>query len=245
MAKTRISFEKVQEDFCRFVDSLAKFNFYTRSVDIQNKKVAESEEYIRFLKELKKEAVKKNNEHVANHIFHMQCMVNALRSSLLMWISIKESEFEDAWSHLVDAQEYTVIAKRLNDYEGIRNLEAHLKSEEEAIFPGWKLYNSPGFVETIGKCSICYELFSVCDHIENEIYMGSLCQRIDRKIIRTDHSALVENPRDRRCIITKISDDDGNKLDYFTWKETGEKFEDKDNFFVEGCILRFSTLDFQ
>lgn len=212
MNDKKISYAEIHEEFCSFIDSCSKFSFYTRSIEIQRQKVTECDKHLVVIKQYKSQAIERNNEHVANQFFHMQCMINALKSFLLMWIEIKENSFENAWTHLVDAQEYTSIALRINDYDGIRNFEARLKGAEDSLFPGWKIYNSSGFVETIGKCSICHNSFSECNHVENEIYMGSLCQRIDRKIVRIDHVALVENPRDRRCIITKTSDDDGNEL---------------------------------
>ena len=132
---------------------------------------------------------------------------------------------------------------KIKDYEGVRNLEKRLQAAEESIFPGWSLYNSPGFVETIGNCSICGELFSLCDHVENQIYMGQLCQRIDRNIVRTDHFAFVQNPRDRRCIITKISEDDGQEIDYFTWEKTGEKKDNSDGMHAEAIMFKIPTLD--
>ncbi len=243
MNEGNISFDQAHDEYCNFIDSCGKFSFYTRSTDIQRKKVLECENYLYVIKQYKAHAIESNNENIANQFFHMQCMVNAMKSSLLMWIQLKEGKFEDAWTRLVDAQEYTFIALRIIDCEGVRNFESRLKGAEDALFPGWKIFNSPGFVETIGNCSICHSPFSACDHIENDIYMGRLCQRIDRKIVRVDHLAFVENPRDRRCIITKISDDEGNVIDYFTWERTGKKNDNKSGHHVEGRVFCIPTLD--
>lgn len=68
--------------------------------------------------------------------------------------------------------------------------------------------------------------------------MGRLCQRIDRKIVRFDHFALVKNPRDRRCIFTKISEDDGQEIDYFTWEKTGIKKDNSDGMHAEVIALK-------
>lgn len=144
MSDKIISYEKIHEDFCDFIDSCGKFSFYTRSTKIQRQKVEECERHISVIKQYKFQVVEKNNEKTANQFFHMQCMIHALRSSLLMWIELKENRFESSWTHLVDAQEYTSIALRINDYDGVRNLEARLKGAEESLFPGWKIYNSPG-----------------------------------------------------------------------------------------------------
>lgn len=243
MNERAVSFEKVHDDYCDFIDSCGKFSFYTRSTEIQRQKILECENYLSVIKSYKSQAAEKQNEHIANQFFHMQCMINAMRSSLLMWVQLKEGKFEWAWTSLVDAQEYTSIALRINDYEGVRNFEARISGAEESLFPGWKIFNSPGFVETVGSCSICDQPFSTCSHIENEIYMGSLCQRINREIVRVDHFAFVETPRDRRCIITKTSDDDGNEIDYFTWEKTGKKVDNEKGHHVEGRMFCIPTLD--
>lgn len=243
MTDKAISFDEIRNDYFNFIDSCGRFNFFTRSKRIQSEKVVECEHYLQVIKSYKKQVIDKGVEALANELFHMQCMVNANRSSLLMWIALKEEKFNDAWSDLVDAQEYISIALKIKDYEGVRNLEKRLQGAEESIFPGWSLYNSPGFVETIGNCSICGELFSLCEHVENQIYMGQLCQRIDRKIVRVDHSAFVQNPRDRRCIITKISEGDGHEIDYFTWEKTGEKKGNSDGMHAEAIIFKIPTLD--
>lgn len=238
-----ISIEEIHENYCDFIESCGKFNFYTRSKTTQEEKIAECSQYIRLIKSYKNQAIENNSEKVANKFFHMQCMINATKSFLLMWVKLKEDDFNKSWSHLIDAQEYISIALRLDDYEGVRNLEERLKGAEDSIFPNWAIYNSPSFVESIGKCSICNESFLKCTHIENTIYMGRMCHRVDREIINIDHFAFVENPRDRRCVITKISDDEGNEIDYFTWEKTGKKLDVSDGMRAEGVVFSIPTLD--
>jgi hypothetical protein len=160
-----------------------------------------------------------------------------------MWITLKNSEFKESWNHLIDAQDYISIAIKIDDYEGVRNLQKKLESAEQSLFPNWALYASPSFVEKIGKCSVCGESFISCEHIENEVYMGKLCLRVDREIIRVAHAALVKNPRDKRCIITEISDDDGNTLDNFTREKTGKKVENSEGMNVSVALFSISTLD--
>lgn len=64
-------------------------------------------------------------------------------------------------------------------------------------------FNSPGIVESIGNCNICEAEYGKCNHIEGLLYCGIVCQRINRKIIEVNHSALVKNPKDKRCILLK------------------------------------------
>lgn len=243
MTDKTIPFRGIENEYHDFFNSCGKFIFYTRSKRTQREKVVECEQYLLVIKSYKKQAVDQGSEEFANELFHMQCMVNASRSSLCMWIDLKEERFSNAWSNLVDAQEYLSIALKVKDYDGVRNLEKRLKGAEESIFPGWARYNSAGLVETIGNCSICGETFSLCDHIENQIYMGQMCQRIDREIVRGNHVALVGNPRDRKCVITKITEDDGQEVDFFTLDKTGEKKDNSEGMHVEAILLCVASLD--
>ena len=153
MPEQTMTFEQIHGNYCEFIDSCNKFNSFTRSIRLQKEKIAECDQYIRLIKGFRQQAIDHAFEKQANHFFHMQCMVNALRSALLMWVDVKEEKFQNAWSNLIDAQEYTTIALKIDDYEGIRNLETLLQSAEKSIFPGWARYNSPGWIESIGECS--------------------------------------------------------------------------------------------
>lgn len=244
MTDITMTFDDIKTEYDNFIDSCAKFNFFTRSERIQKEKISECEKYIQLIKSYKVQAIHNNNERVANLLFHFQCMLNAMLSSLKVWVALKSVDYHSAWSNLIDAQEYIEVALKIADYEGIRSMENQLKAMEVALFPGWALYNSPGYTETIGKCSICGNAFTKCEHIENYIYMGQLCQRVDRKPLEVDHSALVKNPKDRRCIVTKVSGDSGKMIDYFTWEETSDTKGDGEGMHVEGVILSFNSLDF-
>jgi hypothetical protein len=136
MNEHRVSYEKIHEEFCDFIDSCGKYSFYTRSTEMQHQKVSECEKYLGIIKQYKLQVIEKNNEYAANQFFHMQCMINALKSSLFMWIDLKKNDFENSWTHLVDAQEYTSIALKALCV----NIE--VASNEEAnygIFPSSKV----------------------------------------------------------------------------------------------------------
>jgi hypothetical protein len=240
-----MTFEKISQNFRDFVDSCGKLNYFTRSKELQSQKVQECEEFILQIKSYKSQAVHFDSEPMANEFFHMQCVVNALKSVLNMWLALKDESYQKSWSYLIDAQEYTCIGLKVKEYEGILNFQQQLIDIESAVFPSWALYNSSGAIESIGNCSICTENFLHCEHIENEIYFGSLCQRIDRKILEVDHVAVVETPRDKRCIITKTSDDDRNMIDYFTLLKTGENKNKEEGVigYMEGVVFAIPMLD--
>ncbi len=167
------------------------------------------------------------DERAANTIFHMQCGLNAMISFLTMWVELKRSNHQTAWNRLIDAQEYLSIALRASEGgTGVEEFLTRLQQVERVIFPGFPLYNSVGQIIRGGKCTICDRPFNSCEHVEGQVYWGTLCVRALPEIVEVDHVAMVDEPRDRRCIITEISEDDGYYHDYMTGKVT-RKAEDK------------------
>lgn len=233
---------ELQKECFEFIDICADLNVFVRSVDLQRRKISEIEVQVDRVKRYKRGAIESGHEIAANELFHLQCVLRSIQSSLLVWAEIKSGNACEAWRHLVDAQEYKDVALLTRDYEGLRNLESRLDRMREVLFPHFNLYNSPGWVETLGNCSICGAPFSTCEHIENCVYMGRLCQRIDRKVVEYLHSALVESPRDRRCIITKRSEGD-RMIDNLTYEDAGPRNAEGDGMLVEGVMFSLARLD--
>ncbi len=242
MENRKYTLDEIKKIFTTALDDAQAVNTFTRSVRLQKEQIESISETIALIKGFKYQAINQKNEHMANEFFRQQCMLSSLKSSLECWILIKSNEFEKAWSALIDAQEYCAIALKIEKFEGLDNLQKHLKAMEVAIFPGWALYNSVGVLETIGKCSICSSPFNDCDHLEDEIYMGRLCRRVDRKIIEVNHSAIVATPYDRRCIFTHITQN-GEMVDNFTRESTGEINEDPEAFLVRARLMCFEPLN--
>lgn len=232
----------LEEQCLAFLDHCADFNFLVRSIDLQRAKFAEIDALVERVRGYKLGAIKMEYEFAANRLFHLQCMLRSMQASLSVWIKLKEGEHLEAWRLLVDAQEYKDVALLTHDYEGIRNLEAQLNKMREVLFPHFNLYNSPGWVETVGKCSICGSPFSICEHIENRVYMGRLCRRVDREVLEILHSALVRSPRDRRCVITKRSE--GNRMiDNFTLEDVGPRKHEGEEMLIESVLWTPNRLD--
>ncbi|MDP0562007.1 MAG: hypothetical protein QS721_06635 [Candidatus Endonucleobacter sp. (ex Gigantidas childressi)] len=242
--KSKITFSDIHKMYCDFIDLCGKHCAYTISINLQKQKIDECSKYIENFKGYKYQAQKRKNEEESNELFHMQCMLNTMKSSLLLWVKLKEELYHEAWCHLIDAQEYIVVARKIREYDGLEVFYKKLVAYED-LFPSKKIYNSLAFTETVGICSVCHKPFYECEHIENNIYMGILCQRVDRQILEAKHLALVENPRDRRCIINKMSNKDGVIIDQFTLEETDEKIEPSDNnLHAKSTIFHFPGLDF-
>jgi hypothetical protein len=243
MVDKSFTFQEIHSKFCDFIDECSTVIHYSVSKDIQERKISDIEKEIQIIKQYKYQAISQKHEEPANQFFHMQCVLNTLRSILLMWIEVKNTNYSKAWSYLIDAQEYIHVASIIVDYPGISFLENFLLHVEDVIFPSRSMYMSLGHTETIGDCSICNLKFSFCDHIENQIYMGQLCRRVNRKIVEANHIALVKNPRDRRCIITQTSNEEGNMIDYFTGEVCGKETETTKGMSMQSIILTMQSLD--
>ena len=178
------------------------------------------------IKGFKYGAIKAGDEKAANTLFHLQCGLNAQISFLTMWILLKKGDYYDAWDKLIDAEEHISMAMRAAEGGfGLEEFLDKLRQVEEIIFPGYRVYNSWGAIIRGGQCTICGKPFSQCDHIEGRVYWGRLCVRVSPEIVKLDHVSMVEEPRDRGCVVTEFSTEDGWYRDYMTWRKT-KKAED-------------------
>lgn len=228
------------------IEKSHKYNYLLRDSDLQREQIEILSKFKNKIKSIKYHFINEKDEVAANAFFHFQCVLNALIANFQIWIAIKENKYKESWDRLVDAQEYLEVAYRIDgDHYGIDELYQNLKDIERLIFPGYPLYNSGGFIEKGGKCSICGLRFRECEHLEGFVYMGKLCRKIERKFIKFDHQAMVKNPHDRRCTIEWISTDDGKKIDYITWKVTDEDVSGEDGeMTMGGVVLNTNVLDF-
>lgn len=214
---------------------MAKFGCLVRDSELQQEQIDKLLNLKKRIKGFKYGAIEAGDEPAANILFHIQCGLNAHISFLQMWILLKKGDYYAAWDALIDAEEYISIAIRAaNEGVGIDDFLNRLKSVEDVVFPGYRVYNSCGFVIRGGQCSVCSKPFCECEHIEGIVYWGRLCIRVKPEIVRTDHIAMVEEPRDRRCVIMELTTGDGWYRDYMTWQKT-KKAEDME----EGTLGAF------
>lgn len=238
MEPKTITIEKITEKYNNIIDKALKFNYLVRDSELQQEQIDILNEFIQEVKYYKAQAIEKQYEYYANMFFHIQCVANSFISILTMWIELKNNNNKNAWNKLIDAQEYLSVAMRVEGNQfGLDDLMQEFQKIETIVFPGWNLYNSSGFVEQGGKCSICSTEYGQCDHLEGLIYMGRLCYIYDTIPLFLDHTAFVKNPKDKRCIIEWISTDDGKKRDYITWKILDEEVESENGGKVVGGVI--------
>lgn len=215
-----INFEEVTNRYTELLNESEKFNYIVRDSDIQKDMVSKLSALKEEIKGYKDIVIKiKKDEFLANQLFHLQCVLNAKIENLELWLNLKSGNLQEAWSNIVNAQTYVTYALKIEGkYWGISEYRDRLETIEKVIFPGFPLYNSWGMIQSGGTCSICEEKLRDCEHLEGKIYWGKVCLRQNAKPIRVDHSALVEVPKDRRCIITGFRENDKQFRDYITWK---------------------------
>jgi hypothetical protein len=199
-----------------------RFAYLVRDASLQQEQVETLVALKNRIRGFKYGAMDAGDEEAANALFHLQCGLNAQIAFLKMWLSLKKSEYYEAWDFLIDAEEYISIAMRAKDGgAGLDEFLEDLRRVERVVFPGYNVYNSWGAVIRAGQCTICARPFSECDHVEGLVYGGRLCVRIRPEIVRVEHIALVEEPRDRRCVVTEFtSTEDGYYRDYMTLRKT-------------------------
>ena len=98
------------------INEALKYNHFVRDKTLQDKRVQELESYISAIHQNKFEAEQKGApEFFLNRFFHFQCVINAVKSSLNMWIKLKEGKNYDAWCSLQDAIDYIACSQKLRN----------------------------------------------------------------------------------------------------------------------------------
>jgi hypothetical protein len=244
-APETLTFKEVIEKYNALLLEATNYVFFVRDIKLQKEQIVKLKIFKANIKNFKDQSIEHKDEKKANTLFHFQCVLNSYISVLEMWIFLKQNKNFDAWIKLIDAQEYLSIALRIDNIGkafGIEGFGEHLEHIEKAAFPRFSVFNSPAFIIKGGICSVCGQNLSKCEHVENKIYWGKVCKRINFEIVDADHFAIVKNPKDRRCITTEITTDDNYNYyqDCFTWLKT-EPVENPDSHVHRFKGMFFST----
>ena len=219
---------------------------YCRDLSLQKEMINKLKEHVIVFKNFKWQANHNKQEKNANYFFGCHNYLNAIKSCIESIVALKENNPHVAWDKLIDAEEYYSWASKieeclLNEF----SLDAFTKKMEDVLFPHFKVFSSLGFKTTKGDCSVCLKKIDECEHIEGRIYSGIACFEINKKLIEIDHSAIVENPKDRRCVPTEISEN-GKMIDYFTLKEVRELNDNENDECAKGSLLaNWAVMNFQ
>lgn len=236
---------EIQEEFTKITNKAIKHDLLVVDYQLQEEMVKVLELLLQKIKGIKKQAINNHDEKNANHLFYMQCCSNAIICSLKTWINLKNQKPVEAWHKLIDAQEYLYYALKVKI--NIPQITAYLnklKNIEYANFPQFTRYLSASSIIEGGQCSVCGKDFDTCEHIEEMVYCGIACKRVNPKILECNHVALVENPEDRRCIITEFEMTKGKIYDYITLKFIRDKkLSESEHAIMKAVIYSFKNLD--
>ena len=220
----------VLKNFDEVISLACSLNFLCRETNLQIKAIRKLKDLLTKIKAIKHHIINdpKFTDKYANTWFYLQCITNANIKSLEIWINIKsnkENKFLLAWDSLIEAQSYMYYAfKFIPEHAyGTEDLYNHIIAiEKSGIFPKLQFVSS-GLLTNGGQCSICNNKIEECEHIEDYLYRGKICKRVDIQKIEINHVALVDNPEDRRCFITEFEVNEEKMKNVFTHSERNMK----------------------
>jgi hypothetical protein len=141
------------------------------------------------------------DEPTANAALIGLSAVGALIHEMQMWQLLKADRIEEAWDQLVDAQSNLRFVLRHRDQRCLIEWSARLLAAEEMLFPP-QVFVSSGHTFESADCTICGKVYGDCEHLATRIYMGRVCQMRIYGLV-PDHVAIVDDPRDKACRITR------------------------------------------
>lgn len=216
MADEGITWDEFQQEFSRRATPIERAMFPGRSIAVLERASADAWALAGWTRDLKHGAIKEGEEEIANLLLTHQCLASAVASELDMWLGLRAGNPDLAWVKLVDAQDYLSIADRASGQpDGTDRLRKRMDLLESVLFPR-QSFVSPGIRYKSGDCNICGERFDRCEHEEDVVYGGLLCREINRRGFQGYEVSFVDSPKDRRCRVTAIEDDEGMMVDTMT-----------------------------
>lgn len=185
--------------------------------------------------EHKQRSINKGNENMANILLCIECIIDANRSELRMWIQLKERLYDDAWNSLISTQNRVKASRRAHEISKKYNIDSYLSklnSIEQIVFPEQQ-FNSPALIVLEEWCTICDEKYSKCSHIAGKPYWGEFCSRRMGKIIATDHLAIVDEPESKQARVYVVGKEGEGSVDIMTGLPVSEIPEERGAYRIE------------
>lgn len=200
-------------DLAELLNECERFAYMCRSSRLQRECADQLKSMLKRASQTKKEAIEAMSEDCANEILAYECMLDAFVNEFQMYIALKESDPNKAWTHLVNSQMAARCAIKAHSVGA--TMESHfiprLNDLERLLFPK-QAFMSVGFVSEGCECSICERPYGECDHIQGRPYMGRMCAGVVKKA-ELDHVSIVDSPADKRCRVHAFTDRNGLSVD--------------------------------
>ena len=155
MNKT-ITFNDIVEKFNVSLEEALNMAIFVRDIELQKAQVSALSIQVEEIRQYKYQSIEHKNEEMANLFFAFHNLLNSVKSCIESIICLKENEHQNGWSKFVDAEEFLdYAALQKEKLFGLENYHQHLVHMRKCLFPQWKIFNSPGIIESIGDCNIC------------------------------------------------------------------------------------------
>jgi len=148
-------------------------------------------------------------DDIPNDLYIFSRIVDFFRAYNGVWRDIHGGQFAASWTCLQDALDYLRAIKRFsNDSASAFDFFESQVPEIEKLYP-YKVFASIGAIIGRCECSICGADMNGgdCPHLMGELYRGKIAHDIVTSIEGLDHTALVTDPADKRCVV-QIEDND-------------------------------------
>ena len=162
-----------QASFLRYFNEAVEHHtalvFCARHSSLQEQACTEIDGLLNGVAVRKANAVKENDERLANVLLGCERLLEAIQAELRMWILLKSEQPDRAWSQLVSAQ--SALSDAMKADEGFAHLEVHLgrlASVERTVFPP-QTFLSAGMVVDWEECCICKKDYKDCSHIKADL----------------------------------------------------------------------------
>lgn len=142
---------------------------------------------------------------VVNDHFVLTAALQMLGNYYLFWQKICTEQFAESWTKLQDIQDGLRTLFRFSSHRNVlfAAFIEHQCGQLESLYP-YRVFASVELAYDSLVCSICARDMSdpECPHIAGELYRGHVAHGIVRGINQLQAISFVENPMDKRCVIS-------------------------------------------
>lgn len=209
----------VWQDFNELAEEVRPLLYVARNSGLQQQAGSAVAKLIERMHRARLQAILARDEATANAMLGLAAAARALAAELAVYVFLKQDEPEKAWNCLIEAQEGIAAAMRADGrLRSLAGKAGQLRELEDRLFPP-QTFTSAGLLARRQDCSICDADYDRCEHIAGRPYMGRFCS-VRLREMSADHLAIVENPADRRCRLTKQGVPGVGTRNLMTWVVT-------------------------
>ncbi len=212
---------ELARDWEDLVTECLKLAYVARAIELQQGAIERLDEFAKLLKARKRETQQAGDEDEANLLLASLCVLQTVRSELAMFVALKKDCADDAWDHLVSAQNAASAAlaahhRMRGEFE---EYSERLYTHEQNLFPP-QIFVSPAMTVGCSVCSICEAAYGECHHVAGLPYMGEFCTRVISEVTEVTEISIVDHPKDKRRRMLFASGPNGSSRDLMTGRVT-------------------------